>query len=111
MSSYLNKIVPGQIVAARREELSLTQAELAQRLDYPNANFISMIEVGKSLVPLDKAVEIASALEMEPAWFVKRVFRDRYPNAYSAVFGLEPEPATPAPDRSEPTPGPYRVRL
>jgi transcriptional regulator with XRE-family HTH domain len=111
VKSYTDEVVPGQIVAARREEQSLNQTELAQRLGYPYPVFISMMEGGKSRVPVEKAVDIAEALEMDPAWFVKRVWRGRYPKAYTAVFGAEPKPATSAPDQSHRAPERYRVRL
>ncbi len=87
MKSYASENTPGRIVAARREELSFSQAELARKLDYPNPSFISMMEAGKSRVPVEKATEIANALEMDPTWFTRQVVLDRYPELREALFG------------------------
>lgn len=78
---------PGEIVSARRAELSLSQAELAARAGLRSSNFITMIERGRSHVPLERSVDIAKALEMrDPAWFAKKVLKDRYPAVFKALF-------------------------
>lgn len=77
---------PSDIVFARRGELSLSQRELAARIGLRSANFITMIEKGSSQVPLNRAVEIAKALEMrDPAWFVMKVLKRQHPSAYEAL--------------------------
>lgn len=64
---------PGDIVRQRREELGLSQVQLAERLQYRNPNFITMIEKKRSRVPLYAAVRLAAALRLDPMWFVERV--------------------------------------
>src|SRR6516162_6523707 len=86
MKPYTDYIDPAEIVSVRRIELSLTQAELARKLGYPNVSFISMIEKKKSKAPLERAVDIAEALEMDPAWFIEKVMRDRFPEAAKIIY-------------------------
>lgn len=77
---------PADIVFARRGELALSQRELAERIGLRSTNFITMIEKGRAQVPLDRAVEIAKALEMRhPAWFVMKVLKSQHPSAYEAL--------------------------
>lgn len=57
----------GQRVKARREELGLTQEELARLLGYKGKSSIHKIEVGFADVPRAKAGAFARALNM-PLW-------------------------------------------
>ena len=68
------RMAPAQIIKDRREAFGMQQGELAARLGYDNANFISMIEMGWSKVPLAKAPLIADVLRLPPCWFVERVY-------------------------------------
>lgn len=66
-------VTPAQIVRDRRNQLNMSQGELARLLEYDNVNFISMIEVGQSFVPIIRAMEIAEALDLPKIWFFERV--------------------------------------
>lgn len=87
MINYKNLTDPGAIVAQRRQDLSLSQAELATKLRYANVNFISMMESGRSKVPIERALDVANMLEVEPRWFIERVIQDRYPKIAHVIFG------------------------
>jgi ribosome-binding protein aMBF1 (putative translation factor) len=86
MPSYRKLSKPAEIIAQARQELGLNQSELARRLQYSNVNFISMLEAERSKVPLERAVDIAEALEIDARWFVEKVMRDRYPNISEVIF-------------------------
>lgn len=86
MKSYEKLSDPCEIITARRSELSMTQGELAKRLNYPSVNFISMLETKRSKVPLEKAVEFSSVLEMEPKWFIQKIMEDRFPSIAKILF-------------------------
>lgn len=82
------RVSPGQIIKDRRQQLMLQQGELAYKLNYSNPNFISMLEMGWSKVPIDKAPLIAEALHMPVHWFIERVLADRdETNFYAYLFG------------------------
>jgi transcriptional regulator with XRE-family HTH domain len=87
MANYKNLSDPGEVLAQRRQDLALSQAELAKVLAYPSVNFISMMESGRSKVPIERSVEIAAALEIDAKWFVERVLRDRHPHVADVIFG------------------------
>lgn len=89
-ASYQLLTEPSQIVAARRLELSLTQGELARKLGYPNPNFISMLESGKSGVPVERAIDFAKALEMSVEWFIEKVLTDRFPQIAARIYKSQP---------------------
>ena len=91
MKRYTEYLDPSDIVSARRSELSLLQTELAKLLGYKNANFISILEKGKSKIPLDDAGEIARVLEMDEKWFIERCMRQRFPRLAANLFGPNEE--------------------
>src|SRR3954449_8103877 len=68
-------MMPWQILAERREQLGVRQADLARRLGYHYPNFISMIESSKSPVPIDRAREFARALDLPETWFTAQVLK------------------------------------
>ena len=54
------------IIKKRREELSLSQEELAAKLGYKSRSSINKIELGLSDIPFSKIPLFAKALEIEP---------------------------------------------
>lgn len=54
----------GQRIKERRLELKLTTQELALRVGITSASFISMVEYGRSMVPLNRAIEFAAGLQV-----------------------------------------------
>ena len=50
-------------IKARREELGMTQEELAQKLGYKSRSSISKIEAGINDIPLSKIKAFAKALD------------------------------------------------
>jgi ribosome-binding protein aMBF1 (putative translation factor) len=73
----LTKMAPAQAIKARREQLALSQGELAQKLGYTNANFISMLEVGWSKVPPANVGLLARILGLPEVWLMERVLAGR----------------------------------
>jgi transcriptional regulator with XRE-family HTH domain len=73
MKHHTSYSAPHDIITARRNELSMTQTELARAIGLKHPNFISMIESGKSQFPLSRVVQFAEILEMDATWFVEKV--------------------------------------
>lgn len=48
----------------RREELGMTQAELAKKLGYTNRSMVSLVESGKRSLDVDQLRPLAKALEL-----------------------------------------------
>lgn len=76
-TSDVARMAPAQIVKERREQLALSQGELAAKLGYANANFVSMVEMGWSRVPLDKVGALARLLRLPEVWLMERVLATR----------------------------------
>ena len=54
----------------RREELGISQDELAKRVGYKSRSSINKIELGKNDITQSKIVEIASALDTTPEYLM-----------------------------------------
>ena len=72
-------------IRQRREELGLSQWELAQRMGYTSRSSISKIESGENDIPQSKIKAFATALETTP----------------SALMGWEVDSAAPAQGEGE----------
>jgi hypothetical protein len=81
------RMAPAQIIKERHEAFGMQQGELARRLDYDNANFISMIVSGWAKVPLAKAPLIADVLRLPPRWFVERVYWTHADTGDGGLYG------------------------
>jgi transcriptional regulator with XRE-family HTH domain len=55
----------------------MSQGKLASRLGLKSASFISMLETGRSPVPLDKLRSVCEILELPEAWFWERMLAPR----------------------------------
>ena len=53
-------------IRARREELGISQEELAKRLGYKSRSSINKIEKGENDIPQSKIVAFAQALQTTP---------------------------------------------
>ena len=54
----------------RREELGLSQEELAQRMGYRSKSSITKLEKGINDIPQSKVEELAAALQTTPAYLL-----------------------------------------
>ena len=60
----------GEKVKLKREELNLSQEELAEKMNYKSKTSIHKIEVGITDLPLSKVKEIAAVLKTTPAYLM-----------------------------------------
>lgn len=60
----------GEIIAARRKELGLTQEELALRVGYKSKSTINKIELGINQLRQKKIVAFADALDTTPSYLM-----------------------------------------
>jgi transcriptional regulator with XRE-family HTH domain len=65
----------GEIIRRRREQLGLTQQELAARLGAERFldSLIRLLEDGKAQVPPARVLAFARALQLDEVWFVELV--------------------------------------
>lgn len=57
-------------IRLRREELGMSQEELASRMGYRSKSSITKIEKGVNDIPQNKLEDFAAALETSPAWLL-----------------------------------------
>lgn len=62
-----------------------SQVEIATELGYPNQNIITMFKQGRTRIPLDKVGPIATALEIDPGLFLKKVMGEYMPETLAAL--------------------------
>ncbi len=84
----VSRMSPAQIVKERREQLLMSQGELAAELGYANSNFVSMIEMGWSRVPLGKVGDLARVLRLPDVWLMERVLATRIEQDGAAYYGF-----------------------
>ena len=60
----------GDRIRARREELGMTQDELARAIGYKSRSSINKIEIDGRGLPQKKVVDIARALHVSPAYLM-----------------------------------------
>ena len=84
-------LIVGPMIRKRRQELGLTQKELASRIGYKHGVFITSLEKGYPL-PLSRWKEFAVALEIAPHELLRAVIEERYPDMLDFIsFHQGPE--------------------
>lgn len=66
----MNSTIVGNRIKSRREELGITQDELAKRAGYAAKSSISLIESGRVTPPYDKFYLIAKCLACDPLYLM-----------------------------------------
>lgn len=72
-----NRLI-GETIRQRREELHLSQSELARRLGYVHKSSVSSLEIGTRAVPINKINTLAIILEITPEELLH--WSDLFPN-------------------------------
>ena len=99
----------GNFFARQRNALGLSQGQIAKTLSYANANFISMIESGRSKIPIGRVDDFVSVYQLSPEFtFVAmqvlypdfletilklskrapKIFKDTLKNTDEEIFGI-----------------------
>jgi transcriptional regulator with XRE-family HTH domain len=88
MTEQFNGIQVGELLIRLRKRLRLSQFDVAQQLGLANSNFISMIERGRSQMPLDKFTKFMEVYEAEPDQSLL-IFRSLWPSSWEAMCYLD----------------------
>lgn len=70
----IRRRIVGKFLRASREDRGVTQEELALRLGYSTAQYVSNWERGVSLPPMDQLPKIASFLEVTPSALLETMY-------------------------------------
>ena len=66
----------GNLIKKRREELGMSQEELATKLGYKSRSSINKIELGKNDITQHKVVEFARVLQTTPSYLMGWITED-----------------------------------
>ncbi|MBX2996061.1 MAG: helix-turn-helix transcriptional regulator [Bdellovibrionaceae bacterium] len=66
----------GEMLRKKRVEKGMTQAELSEKLNYPNPQFISLMERGLSKVPLGTMGRLIEILDLDEETVIQHLVRD-----------------------------------
>jgi transcriptional regulator with XRE-family HTH domain len=83
----LNHLTVGNILKSQREKIGSTQNDIAQALGYRNINFISMIESGRSNIPVSRILDIINAYQMENI-FGLVILRELHPDIWKLFLDM-----------------------
>lgn len=86
------RVSAGLWLRARREEKSLSQRDLAEKVGAVYYTFISQIEAGRGRIPAERYAAWAEALEIEPRAFAINMLRFYEPATHMLIFGSQEEP-------------------
>ena len=75
----------GLILSRQRNRCGLSQSDIAKKLGYANVNFISMIESGKSKIPINRVDELVAAYQLAPE-FILVILRTIYPDFLETIY-------------------------
>ena len=87
----------GSVIQARRFELELTQAQVANALDIKSSEMIGMVESGHRHLDINKIPRLASVLKVDTEELCKLALLEAAPQFAAAVFGKKLQTVMPAP--------------
>lgn len=76
----------GKYIKERREDLKMTQVQLADRVGIKYFTFVSQVERGDTRVPPESLHKWAAALDLPIAEFSKKLLSYYDPYTYAAIF-------------------------
>ena len=89
ISSVATQMLAAGLERLRNEE-GITQREVADRLGYKTSVVVSHMATGRVPVPVERAVDIAEILRLDPKRFLLAVLEQRFPVAnISELFGVQ----------------------
>lgn len=84
------------------EERGLSQRQLAKIMNYKTSVVVSHMALGRVPIPIDRALDFARLLNMDPAKFLLAVMEQRHPDInFNRVFDLGGKRKTTAKDGRE----------
>lgn len=81
----MSKLPMKDLLRARMEELELKNIDLQLALDYPQPNVIAMMKMGSMKMPASKAVDVARALKMDPAFILSKLLNENEPALWDTI--------------------------
>lgn len=80
----------GRLLFTQRKAIGFSQGDVTKRLGYANLNFISMIEAGKSKIPINRVSDFVSVYGFSKD-FALVILRVMHKDAFDAFLSLATE--------------------
>lgn len=77
----------GRVLRDQRTKIGASQLDIARRLGYANFNFVSMIETGRSKIPVGRVEDFVEVYGISPE-FTLVILRVMYPDVLKTVLRL-----------------------
>jgi transcriptional regulator with XRE-family HTH domain len=94
MSPHRPPITVQAVVAKLLEDSGKTQREIAIEMGFPKPNVLSMIKLGQTKLPLDKAAALAIACGADPVFLIRLALSEYHPNVWHTLVSALGEPLT-----------------
>lgn len=75
-----------EFIRARREELNLTQVDIARAVGVTSGDFISLVEKGIRKLDLDRIPRLAEVLNTDAATVARMAIEEQYPLLAKTLF-------------------------
>jgi hypothetical protein len=85
ISKTMVKLTVAEYLTRKIDESGKTQKEIATEIGYENPNIITMFKQGHTKLPLTTVGPFAEALNVDPAYLLRMVMAEYYPDTYRAV--------------------------
>ena len=79
------KLTVAEYLTRKIDESGKTQKDIATEIGYDNPNIITMFKQGHTKLPLTTVGPFAEALDVDPAYLLRLVMAEYYPDTYRAV--------------------------
>lgn len=90
--SYVGTRATQMFAEALTAKPDLSQRSLAHLLGYKSSVVVSHMASGRAPIPIDRALEIAAAVDMDPGKFLLAVLEQRYPDiAFADLLSIPAE--------------------
>lgn len=81
----MSKMTVAQFLTIKINESGRSQKEIATEIGYDSANVITMFKQGLTKLPIDTVGPIARALNVDPVYLLRLVFKEYHPATFEAV--------------------------
>lgn len=88
---YDTTVPLARILRQRREELQLTQADVARALDIKSSEFIGMVENGQRRLDLNRLPALADVLKLDSEKLCRLALFEEAPQLALSLFGVKAE--------------------
>lgn len=79
------KLTVAEFLTSKIDKSGKTQKDIATEIGYDNPNIITMFKQGLTKIPLTTVGPLASALDIDPAYLLRLVMTEYFPDTYRAV--------------------------